>query len=342
MLSCFVGYYSNSQIYNIHVKPVGSKTWKYANIKGDIIIDYNYPVSYQFSHDGVGVVYYPKKNLYILINTKGEEINTQIHDFDLKDVMGYGAKGFSGGLVNVRLDKKWGCLDTTGRLVIPIRYDDLSEFNDGYGIGRIDINFYIINNTGNEILVEGKGIIDIRHFTENLAPFTSIDNKKGFIDINGNIVIPSQFLEVGYFNNGFVWAKNSEGLIGYINNRGEWVIKPQFSAAKDFDKESDLARVKNGERWVYVNAKGEILSFNISETTYDFYEGLAKGKKTYFFGFYNNKGEWVIQPQYEGVRDFKNGFAAAKENGLWGIIDKEGEWVIKPTFAGIKDVIKIK
>jgi hypothetical protein len=338
----FIGNYSYSQTYIVQVKPVGSETWKYANIKGDIIINIDFPVIYPFSEDGIAVVYYPRKNLYNLINTKGEEINTEIQDFYLKDVFGYGAKGYSDGLIIVRHEKKWGCLDTAGKIAIPMKYDNLLEFNKGYGIGRIDKTFYILDRKGNKILIENKDIVDVKHFTENLAPYESKNGKKGFIDINGKIIIPTQFSGLGYFNNGFAWAKNSEGLIGYINNIGEWVIKPQFSVVKDFDKESGLARVRIGKAWVYVNEKGEIISFNISETTDDFSEGLAKGRKDFFEGFYNNKGEWVIKPQYQGVRDFKNGFAAAKVNELWGIIDKQGNWIIKPIFAGVKDVIIIK
>jgi|WetSurMetagenome_2_1015567.scaffolds.fasta_scaffold631004_1 hypothetical protein len=35
----FSGIFSNAQTYLIHVKPVGSSFWKYANLKGEIVID---------------------------------------------------------------------------------------------------------------------------------------------------------------------------------------------------------------------------------------------------------------------------------------------------------------
>ena len=59
LVQCF----SNAQTYLIHVKPIDSKIWKYADLKGEIVINCEYPVSYEFSEDGFGVGYYPKKNL---------------------------------------------------------------------------------------------------------------------------------------------------------------------------------------------------------------------------------------------------------------------------------------
>jgi hypothetical protein len=341
-LICLTGYFLNAQNYIIQVKPVDSKTWKYANIKGEIIIDCNFPVSYQFSEDGIAAAYHPKKNLYYLVNSKGQVLDTEIKNFFLKDAFGYGARGYFDGLVVVRMNKTWGCLDTAGKIAIPIKYDYLTEFHDGYGIGQIDNNFYIIDKTGKETLVENRYFTDIKHFSEHLAPFTIEDDTKGFIDEKGKIVIPAQYLEVGYFSGGLAWAKNYQKLIGFINHTGEWVIKPQFLAVKSFDPESGLARVKNSQGWAYTNIKGEIIYVNISETIDDFYEGLAKGKIGDLVGFYNNKGEWAIQPQFEGVRDFHNGFAAAKLNGLWGIVDREGKWTINPVFDGIRDVVKLK
>jgi hypothetical protein len=328
-----------SQILPIHVKPVGSKNWKFANMNGEVIVNSDYAVSYPFSEDGIAVVGYPRKDVYILLNRNGEEIQNQLKGYFLKDIMGFvNSACFSSGLLVVRMKEKWGCVDTSGNLAIPMKYEELSLFSNGYGVGRIGKNFFIVKSNGNETLIKEKNIYNIKQFKENLAPYIALDKLIGFIDTTGKSVIPARFLSVGYFCNGLAWAANSDGKIGFINNSGEWVVQPLFSGAKDFDKKSGLARVKKDEKWVYVNEKGEIISFNISEITDDFNEGLSRGKTGYSFGFYNNKGEWIIQPQFEGTRNFKNGYAAAKANGLWGIIDKTGNWVIKPSFIGIKDV----
>ena len=96
--------------------------------------------------------------------------------------------------------------------------------------------------------------------------------------------------------------------------------------------------MKQGEKWTYVNKKGEIVTISDSESLGDFSEGLAEGKKGTLKGFYDNKGQWVIQPQFEDVRSFQNGYAAAKLNGKWGLIDKTGKWIVEAKFDAIKDV----
>ena len=333
--------FSNSQNYIIQVKPANSEVWKYADINGKIIIDCDYPSTYPFSEDGIALEYYPKKDQYILIDIKGKVIPTKIDQFVVKDALGYGARGFSDGLLVYGVGKLWGCMDLNGNVVIPAKYDNLSPFNGGYAIGEKNNMFFVVDKTGKEIPVEEKNLADIKHFEENLAPIISKDQKKGFIGIDGKIAVPLQFKSIGYFSNGIAWAKNDKELVGFINTKGEWIIPAKFTSAKDFDKESGLAQAKMGDTWGYVNEKGEFISFNI-EAPDDFFEGLAKGKKGDRVGFYNNKGEWVIKPEFEGARDFKNGFAAVKKDGLWGIIDKEGKWMIKPTFSGIKDVVKLK
>lgn len=326
----------------IHVKPVGSDTWKYADLKGNIIIDKEYPLTEAFSKEGIAIVAYPKKTNYHLINIKGQEIETEIKDFYLKNVLGLGIQGFTDGLLPISIEKKWGCLNTSGKVAIPLKYDNVSYFDNGYGVGRIVKDFFVLNRKGKETPVKIADLKDVNRFSENLAPYVTLAGLQGFIDTTAAVAIPAKFMDVGDFRGGLALAKNTDGLFGYINHKGEWVIEPQYKSAKDFDPVGGIARVNKGESWIYVNKKGETLAVSITETYDDFAEGLCKGKSANLFGFFNTKGEWVIKPQFEGVRDFKNGYAAAKSNGLWGIINPKGEWVIKPTFSAIKDVEFVK
>lgn len=334
-----------SQTYIIQAGLPGSGSFVYINIKGEVIIDRKDPVSYQFSEDGVAVICNEQHSFYKLINTKGEIIKTEIKGYRPKTVDWGPAdmvcRGFSSGFIVVKKNRIFGCLDTAGHIAIPFKYDNISDFNNGYGTAIADKNFYVLNKNGRETLIDIKGIIDVKHFSENFAPYTNIDDLDGFIDTNGRAVIPAQFFGVGYFSDGLAWARNSKGLIGYINKNGNWVIEPKYDGATDFETVSGLAKVKDKGKWLYIDKNGDTHVFDISEPLYDFSEGFAKGEKKNLFGFFNNKGEWVIQPQFKAVRDFKNGFAAVKIKGKWGIIDKSGNWVINPTFDDLKNVIKI-
>ena len=121
-----------------------------------------------------------------------------------------------------------------------------------------------------------------------------------------------------------------------------YLKKEKEKLGKNFDPETGLARVKNGDKWAYVNKAGEVSYINDSDIYEDFFNGLARGKKGEKFGFYNSKMEWAIPAQFDGARDFKNGYAAVKKGELWGVIDTTGKMIIEPKFEDIKDVEVIR
>lgn len=332
----------NAQNLITQVKPAGSKTWGYANIKGELVIPAQFEKCYKFGSDGFATIYGTKERQYYFINTKGEKLNTEIQGFKLRDGFGFDVSHFNDGLIPVKMGEKWGYLSNAGKLVIQAKYEEASDFDGGYAVVRSGTNFWVIDSKGNEEAVSVPGVMDVKPFTEKLAPYRAADKTFGFIGTDGKVAIQAKFESVGYFTNGMAWAKTADKKVGYINPKGDWVVQPNFEAGKDFDKESGLARIKNGDKWCYVNKSGEITYVTITETWGDFSEGLAEGKTGGKVGFYNNKGQWVIQPQFDGTRDFKNGYAAAKQGDKWGMIDKSGKWAIEPKFDGIKDMELVK
>jgi hypothetical protein len=345
--------YVHAQTYIILARTDDGR-WRYYDLEGKVIIDKKFPVYYPFTKDGVAVV--GDEKLYKLIDSKGEEINTEI-PVHIWDDHHYIKAWFSDGLIVTRHRTKFGCLDTSGRIAIPYKYYDIEEFKDGHAIARIKKDFFVLNKKGREIQINDTTIKKAKPFYENLAAYAAKNGKSGFIDTTGRVVIPAQFEGVGNFSNGLAWARADNGLIGFINSEGKWVIPPSFDAVNSFDKQSGLAKVKSKIKkqvgggtevgsywsWMHINASGEIQKFDIlSEDIDEFSEGLAMCKKGKRFGFINNKGEWVIQPKFGHVREFKDDVACAKENGLWGVIDKQGNWILTPRFEVLKDVSRIK
>ena len=127
-----------------------------------------------------------------------------------------------------------------------------------------------------------------------------VDNKWGFIDKVGNLVVETHFDDVGRFLEGMCSVK-LENNWGFINSKGETVINPCFEDVGDFRE--GMAAVKSDEKW----------------------------------GFIDTEGELVISPQFEVVKGagFKEGLAAVRVDEKWGFIDTEGELVISPQFHGM-------
>jgi hypothetical protein len=334
-----------AQDIRILVKPEDSKFWGYSDGNGNVT-----PAKYlycePFSEDGFAVVYSSARKEYKILDRFCNEIKTEVTGFDLKDILNYFPGQFNGGMLVLRKANKWGAIDTSGRLIVPMKWTSLLDFENKYGIGRMNKQFYIINaRTQREILLTEE-IIEMKSFHEGLAPAKFNNGFEGYIDTTGNVAIKPQYLQVGYFDHGIAWAKELNGLIGFIDGNGNWVIEPKFIAAKSMDHASGLARVEYEGRWLYAGMKGELIDVGISEILEDYHNGLARGLKDELYGFYNNKGEWAILPQFVSAREFKNGYAAvsiiAGEKELWGIIDTSGKFLIEPKFRSAKDVVILK
>jgi hypothetical protein len=340
LMCCLVGLISTaafSQTYIVQVKSLENKKWGYVNSAGEIVAAPQYDRCYEFSAEGLAPIYDSKDKQFYFITAKGERIATDIKDFKLMDRMGFALEGFGDGLIPVKHKDKWGFLNKEGKLAIPAKYDEVTGFGSGHAVATLGKKIFIISTTGEETPVES-GVLEVRKFSDNLAPFRAADKKFGYMDVNGKVAIKPQFESVGYFKDGIAWAKTTDGNVGYIGTDGEWVITPQFNTAGNFDSESGLARVKTGSEWGYVNKEGKVIRKNDTMVWEDFSNGLALGKKDGLFGYFNSQGEWAIKPEYDGGRDFKNGYAAVKKGNKWGIIDRSGSWVIKPEYDGIKDM----
>lgn len=342
ILAIMLGFGAIAQQYVILVQPAGVKEWGYADLSGNLIIEAKYKKCIGFSEDGLAAIYDGKIKQFYFINTRGETLPTEVADFKLIEILLFGMKGFNDGFVAVKIGEKWGFLNTDGKLAIPAVYDKVTIFNDGFAACQKGEKFYAVDGNAAEYQVDVVGIVDLNDFNEGLASFKTEGGQVGFVDGTGKVVIPAKFESAGDFRGGLAWAKVAGGTVGFIDKNGAWVLEPKFEAAKNFDPETGLARVKNGDKWAYVNKTGDILNIKDAEGYDDFYCGLAKGKRGGKFGFFDAKGDWVILPQFDGARDFKNGHASVRKGELWGIIDKTGKWVVEPKFEDIKDVEIVK
>lgn len=162
----------------------------------------------------------------------------------------------------------------TGKEVIPFEYDGMGDYSEGLIWAEKDGKYGYLD-TQNRVVIQFK-YMQAYNFSEGLAAvgesagyFNSVlgmmpNFKIGFIDKSGNEVIPFQFKPqflttpefrdglspMGVSSNGY-WGLN----IGYINKKGEFVIKPIYDEAKPF--ENGLGKVGRNNKEGYVNRAGE-------------------------------------------------------------------------------------
>ncbi|RMH78883.1 MAG: hypothetical protein D6680_00865 [Cyanobacteria bacterium J007] len=191
-----------------------------------------------------------------------------------------------------------------------------------------------------------------REFREGLSPYYW-EGKYGYLNRNGDRVIPHQFVSADLFDEGLaavsipneevlrsretdfegnaIPAENEE-LWGYIDREGNWVIQPQLHEARRFSE--GLAVVKIDGRYGYINPNGEMAIEPQYQMAQSFSEGLAPVLTETGWQFIDPKGTIVTTIDFSGtIYPLVDGMAKIETGNQVGYINREGEVVIEPQFS---------
>ena len=275
----------------------------FIDLTGNLVIEPQFEALVFGFDDGYAIV--EKDNVIFLIDTTGEIMHSTIEK----------PEDFLTDEENSYFEEKWGFLENS-------EIHDIGTFNDGLASYQDEDRKYGYIKKNGEIIVDP--IYDkAASFSEGLAVVTK-DDKAGFIDTTGKIVIPLQFKdEVGEFKNGMAKIE-IEDRYGFIDRTGNFRIKPIYDEVTDF--EEGLAAVKTNNKWGFVNSEGEFVIKLQYMNIGVFYHGLAPVLVDGKWGSINKKGEIVVQPQfYDRVYFDENGIGYVDTGGRWGYINKKGE-----------------
>jgi hypothetical protein len=200
----------------------------------------------------------------------------------------------------VRVDGKWGFIDSSGDLVVDPLFDRAWPFSDGLALVQVGDRFGYVHQDG-QYAVEPR-FHDALFFSEGLAPVQIGDGSWGYIDTNGEFVVEPRFhLDHGIieqngsrYDNGLVPTRDGD-LYGFRERDGDDHIDARFDNAWYFS--DGLARVRVDNQWGYID----------------------------------RGGDWVIEPRFERAWDFIDGIAMVQINENIGYINRDGEYVWEPT-----------
>ena len=152
-----------------------------------------------------------------------------------------------------------------------------------------------------------------------------LDGKYGFINKDGEEIIPCKYEDADNIPDGLIRVKSAEGW-GFVNENGEEIISCKYEYAGAFS--DGLARVKSAEGWGFVNKNGEEIISCKYEDADDFFDGLARVQSKEGWGFVNKEGEEIIPCKYEDAYAFEGGLSLVKSKEGYGFINNDGEEII--------------
>ena len=224
-------------------------------------------------------------------------------------------------------------IDTKGAIKFTLKdAEKASIFSDGLAC------FTKLDKDGKELygFIDKTGKVKITpiyydawSFSEELAPVKNKENKWGYINKEGTLIINFQFSDPGNYTDGK--ARVSDGKSwGYIDKNGKYLINPQFDDAYKFSQE--LAAIKQGKTWGFIDKSGKIVINPQFDDVWLFNEDLAAVRSSEKWGYIDKDGKYIINPQFDEITSFYGDIALVKSNGKVGIINKEGKYIVNPQF----------
>jgi hypothetical protein len=207
---------------------------------------------------------------------------------------------------------KWGYIDTKGRVVVDFIYDFPGEFVNSRAMVRRGPMFGYIDPEGNEVIPLQYS--SAATFRGGLAPVQEPNGNWRYIDTAGRTVIHGPFKQAGTFSEGLAAVMLPEQrLWGFIDGTGQLMIEPQFESVSEFSEGLCGAVAPKREG----------------------YFGLGAGQP---MGFIDESGAFVITFDPESIdtsvtvggrtwQDFSDGLAWVRLNDRQGYVDRYGTFV---------------
>ncbi len=206
---------------------------------------------------------------------------------------------FSEGLALIRDGgRRLAYVDRTGQIAfrLPEQAEQAYSFSDG--LARVQVSYWDLENPRDEwVFVTRTGEVAFQ-----LKPTAA--GRSGRV-------------EVGDF---------SEGLAAVSNEHtGGGVVAADI----------DFAPPAEGEKWGFINVRGEVVIPLLFDRVGDFHCGLSRVRVGDAWGFINSTGKMVIKPRFRWVSDFADGIAQVWYEGKISYIDTSGRVIVKTDDAAV-------
>jgi hypothetical protein len=154
-----------------------------------------------------------------------------------------------------------------------------------------------------------------------------LNGKHGFIDSTGHIAVPAEYEELTYFYKGLAWAKKNNHW-GAINNRNNIIIPFDYDTISG-NMEIQPMLIKESGKWIYIDQSGKQVFKQDYDEANVFSGPLALAKRNGLYGYIDKKGNWVIPAESEEADHFREGEALVFQKGNYYIIDTLGNKKLK-------------
>ena len=342
--------------------------WGYITRTGQFVTGFAYHESKQIANNRILItIWGPKRigDLCAILDENGREISSPQH-YDL--LLDFGSNGwawaklqgkygridtngkvcipfqyedikYSNDLIAVKKQGKWGYINALGEIVLPFRYDQAGCFKDN-GLAEVEIKrakglidkfgHFIVRKNDSDIWLKVTGDYDIVCDFHNNWALACKDGLWGFINSQGQIIIPFEYEEIFYPVDGLIRCKKN-GLWGFIDKQGKIVVPFIYEDISEYKE--DLSACKKKGAWGFIDKRGNtIIPFKF-EWASSFHNGYAKIGAEFTYPSWSEP-LWEITSQ--NINNEEK-IEYANTGMRIGFINKQGQTIIEPTYGSISD-----
>lgn len=247
--------------------------------------------------------------------------------------------------IQFKKDGKISLVKLNGEVVLSDEFNDGSKIFSSEGIileTKSDkVNYYRINDKKLTQITLDKDYEAGTPFFNGHALVRDEDGRLSLIEKSGKEVLSLasiaeiNIVRAGIVSDGLIKVKSSDGYWGFINTKGEVVIKPEYIMVENFV--NGKARVKtDAGKVLVIDKKNKPLFTGKNDFYYhpvnanDEMVFVDNAAKEAYAGLVSLKGETLIKDtKYKFIRHVGSSkhFVVKNEDGLWGVINKDGEYV---------------
>lgn len=216
---------------------------------------------------------------------------------------------------------KVGLISPEGKRLLTTEYDEITNLQND------TVYLFKKNNHWGIMTKDGSIKLGLKNPIQEMYPMgdqfigVKIDNKYGFVDINGDLRIANRYDAIGNFNENMAPVKLM-GKWGFVDRIERLFVQPLYDEVFPFI--NDHAIVKKQNKYGIVNKFGT----EVLDVAYDNIYRAASGRFVIEKG--NNKGlagleaNILIYPKYDSINDLDNGFVIIGRNSKLGLLTLNG------------------
>lgn len=259
----------------------------------------------------------------------------------------------------VTLNGKLGVLDTEGREVVPVRYDQVWRYDDTTWTVALGDRWGTAGE-GRELVPVIYDSVDMSYCEDGYVK-VGLGGLYGYCDREGNVAVPIRYSLLGPYSGGRI-AFARDGKWGYLDGRGGEVIPPLYEEAGDFlagsaavTLEGEHFRITpDGERYepsyeewrqltpidaaVRVGEKWRVIDTPETEGAPYLYLAQRYGEENFLqasvgderYALLDLSGERVLPGNYDYLDFRADGYIQTIRGEYEGLVDRNGVELFKP------------